>query len=336
MTPHALSQLETKSLFVDVGGASDSGFRAIAVGFLDNLSSHPRGHGDLINQALNRYFLYFPEHRDAKPGLVTAFERLDSLTQRLSMGELVQTLAYTLRQIAVDSMCSQPERYRGAFQGRFSGMTPGVMRESKTWLHDLSIEALADALAMPIVLYLGRETTLRARLRYHHQEPNRYLPVVLQRVDSHIFPRVRMSGRFALLKNHPVREFHRVTSFTPEPSLLEIQAVISADNTRLKTRFLDIRERLSVMVDLKELNRDDLLKMYVKGLSSLKGCVASLEHGSADFFDALFVDAQHASEVANRQVDIYIQALARAITLEQMDEDDIFSHLEESHVSKQA
>ena len=339
--PTAVDTYGLKSSFVDVGGNGDCGFRAVAAGLIDHFLRHPRMNTELLNKILASHFSYFPAHRTTLPGLVTAAERMQQLIKDVRMGELVQAAAYTLRQIAVTEMSTHPELYRGAFVERNEGTTPLDMRMATTWIDESSIAALANALSISIeVQVVERGKTLPMRLRYNDLGAGTP-PVVMQLQNGHYTPRVSLVERFTSVNSYCGRTLQPVNTIADDPDLPEIYAAIAREDKRLVVAFDNAYDRLAVMVAAGELNKDDLLAMYVKGMVAsdyLSGRIAHvcIEHGNQHFFDAI-IRAQRGVQQESRPagdndrfiVDELVHALARAITIGQMSADNIFLPIDE-------
>jgi hypothetical protein len=330
-----------KSVFVNVGGNGDCGFRSVAAGLIDNFLNHPRANADLLAKVLNEHLNFFPEHKPTLPGLVTASERLKHMIRHVGMGEFLQSLAYTLRQMAVTEMCKHPELYRGAFVDNNEGTKPADMRKANTWINESSIAALSNVLALPIeVQVVTRQKTLPMCLHYNASETGNS-PVVMQLQGGHYIPRVTSTELFKPVSSQPVRVIAPATETLAEDrSLAEIHAAIAIEDKRLVDAFEDAHHRLSTMVVAGELSKNDLLKMYVKGMATsdyLAGRVAyvGVEHGNQDFFDAIISTQRGVAQEDLPTGDQHIMAelvhaLARAITIGQMNADDIFAHMEDS------
>ena len=341
-------RLHKKPVFVDVGGNGDCGFRAVAACLIDGFLQRPRAYGELFSKVLASHFNYFPAHRTTLPGLVTPIDRVQQIIKQVRMGDLLQYLAYTLRQIAVTEMCAHPELYRGAFVERNEGTAPETMRKPTSWIDESSIAALAKGLGFPIEVQVAeRGKILPMRLRYNDVGVGKP-KVVMKLQDGHYTPRVSSVERFNTVRSQPVRELHPVTnSLTPDPSLVDIHAAIAAADERLVLAFEQAYDRLAVMVAVGELNKDDLLAMYVKNMTNsdyLAGRVACInaEHGTQHFFDAIIrvqrglqKGALPADDNDQYIIDELIHALARAISIGQMSAENVFSQIDNTDKVKQ-
>ena len=322
-----------KSVFLDVGGNGDCGFRAIAAGIIDNFleqSSHLRG--DLLKKVLDAHFNYFPQQKTLMPGLVKPADRMAQLIRTTRMGELVQSLAYTLRQMAVDELCANPENYRGAFVTQHENTSPETMRQPTIWIDESSIAALSNALDLPVNVVLGDHyQTLRKRLRYNEAAANP--PVEIRLQGEHYIPRLVHSDRFSLVKTQTDKVLQpHVSAGVDDPSLSDILAKIAAEDKRLVLSFEATCNRLNFMVANGELSQDDLLSIYIGGMDhsdylSNRAKHASVEHGNQDFFN-LIINAQKGNgqftgSNVPKMTDELIHAISRAISIGHMSDEVI-------------
>ena len=340
----APATLDKKPVFVDVGGNGDCGFRAVAAGIIDHFLMHPRlMNNDFLKKILDLHFGYFPEHRTTMPGLVTAAERMLQLTKQLRMNTLIQTLSYSLRQMAVNELCAHPDVYRGAFIHQNEHTTPEQMRKASTWIDESSIAALANALAMPIEVHVvERVKTLPMRLVYNATAKGAP-PVVIQLQSGHYVPRVTLGERFTSVLSQPVRGLLPVMDHVKQDQgMADIFAIIALEDERLLKTFETTYKKLSTMVAAHEFGKNDLLDAYVTGISCsdyLEGrttCV-SIEQGSQHFFDTIsrakagFANATNPADDHEKAItNELIHALARAVSIGQMSEDHIFGRIEQS------
>ncbi|ETO94472.1 hypothetical protein [Legionella oakridgensis] len=327
-----------RSAFVNMGGTGDCGFRSVAAGFIDNFLSGQRIKANVIAKVLKQHVAYFPEH-GSNMILATPTEELRELTRRVSMAELIQKLSYTLRQMAVNELCVNPARYRGAFVGSHENTSPDSMRKPSTWMDESAIAALANALDFPIevrVVEKGKELPMRLQYNAGAANPG----IVMQLQNDHYIPRVVHQEEFAAVRHKPAPVV-RTNAVQHDPNLSEILAVIATEDKRLQEEFESLRHRLTAMVAAGELSKADLLKLYVKGMATsdyLQGRVqyVGTEHGTQHFFEAI-TQAQKEPEalvLTKEQYDEHIiaeliHALARAISIGDMPAERVFAQIDE-------
>lgn len=330
----AASKSLKEPVFVNVGGNGDCGFRSVAAGFLDYFLANPRMSSDLLNKVLTAHFKYFPAHRTMLPGLITPTERMQQLIKDVRMSELIPALAYTFRQLAVTEMCAHPELYRGAFVDRNEGTAPAEMRKATTWIDEVSILALANVLKMPIQVHVVEHAKpLPLCLAYNAdaKEP----PVVIKLEGNHYIPRVKAAERFTGTATQSPRTNEAVVH--ADPDLDTIRAAIKAADQQMITVFEETHHRLATMVLAGELSKSDLLAMYVNGMANsdyLRGRIAcvGIEHGNQDFFNAIMStkpgksrDVLPTTKHDDRIVAELIHAIARAVSIGQMNEEAVFA-----------
>lgn len=334
--------------FIDVGGHGDCGFRAIAAALVDQLltknnfpvNARPRGIEDLFKRILARHFKLFPMKHAS--GLKTVTERVRDLVDSparmvdspAKMAEFIDKLAYTLRQIAVDEMVTYPENYRGAFVDDTEGTSPAEMRQPSTWIDETAIAALANALHIPVTVKIVEPNKEIPAMKYHGQAESQGVgEVVMQLQGQHYIPRVSQPERFQLVANQPVPPIEpNPEQGKPDPEMPAILARIEAEDNRLLAEFDYYKSLLSNMVQYGNLNKDQLISMYVKGLGSsdyLRGRIrqVGLEYGNEHFFAEITARAQNRpaiiglSREANESqvMKELIHAIARAVSIGQLD-----------------
>lgn len=334
--------------FVDVGGRGDCGFRAIAAALIDKLltknnypiHSRPRAVEDLFKMLLARHFKLFPMKHAS--GLKTVTERVRDLVDSparmvdspAKMAEFIDKLAYTLRQIAVDEMVAHPEDYRGAFVDNAEGTTPAEMRQQSTWIDETAIAALANALHVPITVKIVEPNKEIPAMKYHGKEASQGVgEVVIQLQAQHYIPRVSQPERFQLVANQPVPSLEpNHEQSKPDPEMPAILARIEAEDKRLLAEFDYYKSLLTNMVQYGNLNREQLISMYVKGMGSsdyLRGRIrqVGLEYGNEHFFAEIIAKSQSKPAIITLGqgshetlvIQELVHAIARAVSIGQLD-----------------
>ena len=308
--------------FVDVGGTGDCGFRAIAAGLIELYSTPAltKGRDALLQLLLTRFDVLFPTHAH-QTSVLTPTQRLQQLKKRVPYHQLIVEMAYTLRQIAVDELCTNPDEYPGAFLGEDEGTSPAMMRKMTTWIDESSLSALSNALHLPItVQVVDGSKSLPYQFQYNVDSS---CPSVLIKLEKgHYVPYLR--GPSPQTRPTPVQSIMpSKDDLAFDRKLPDILAMIAEDQKRMKDKFESIREKLEAQVLLGSkqggLNKDDLLSIYVNGKQTsdyLQGRarLAGIESGNPRGHSC------HDEYVVNELV----HAIARAISIGHMSPDVIY------------
>ncbi len=344
LTPKTKQDL--RAIFVDVGGQGDCGFRALAAAIIDKALSDKLRSRELTKSLLQQHFNYFPEQQPLGH-LLTSTDQIELMSKTpFSMAKLIQTMAYTLRQIAVDEIVAHPEIYRGAFFDKNETMptTPSAMRLETTWIDETAIAAIANALNLPVqvkVVNKGKELPLQ--LQYGKTDTAGSLrgkPVIIQLQDNHYIPQVSQPERFEKVRTISVDPLQPASIGNNDPEMEQILATIKAEDQRLLDEFEDTRTRLLAAVTAGEITQNGLLDIYVHGMQKsdyLQGRVkyVGIEHGNQHFFDAIegkqhgrtivTMPNEHHEEQMTREL---IHAIARAVSIGQLPSEKVFAQLE--------
>lgn len=325
------------------GQESNAGFLAVAVSMIDHFLDNPRAHIDIFKKILEKHYGYFHEHRP-KQSMLTTAERVKLLHSQLRINELVSALAYTLRQIAIDEVVSNPVRYQYLFADRPQILSSEMMRSVDTALNDVSLAALA--------------TRLHLAINIHHSDPRHTLPLTQHFAALYQCPLsnpqlelYKINGGFSAKLNNPshfmsVKSYHlnlekiiHLTQAT-DPSAQSMQSVIrEAEHKRLH-EYEEIISRLSMMVKTGELNKTQLLNLYIRHASSSKSdptqtAIIGAEYGGQHHFDYLKKTQKQASNntIKQENMDTYvtrtiIEGIAAAVVLGQMNAKQLYDDLE--------
>lgn len=337
-----ISQVSKMPRPVSVGGDADSGFRAMAVAFIDYVSTYPRVKGDLIQRLLSRHFEYFPHHKPSFHGLITPQERMQQLMKKVRMSTLASSLAYTLRQITVDELCAHPLRYRSAFIKHDHKTSPEAMRDPSTWMDENAMAALAEALSVSLdIQVVHGQSSLPVRLRYNEHTDHPKLRLQLQ--DRQYYPFVRCAERFSDVKSSAVLSHESQSRLTNNKSdeFNTIFKEIEQDEQRLLSVFKSTCNRLKTMVAAGELDKTGLIDLYLKAMSSndyLQGRVkyVGTEYGNQHFFmsvsDSKQDDAPIVLEAKSHDEQVMnelIEGISRAISIEHISAENVFAQIDQ-------
>ncbi len=134
--------------FINVGNEQ---FHAAAVALIDSLYSAQRGNDAVLKKILERFYHYFPRYVASQPFL-TLPERMGILLNNTRKTELVECMAYVLRQLTVDEIYIHPLKYREVFNGLSAETPKNYLRDPKVKLPPSALNALAHALGITVTL----------------------------------------------------------------------------------------------------------------------------------------------------------------------------------------
>jgi hypothetical protein len=346
-----------RPVLVNVGGAGDCGFRAIAAGIVNKVLVENQNSPEL-RALLQRHYQYFPQHRipvrlpTGPEGVryildprATAFNNHSLQLNNRAMAELIQTLAYTIRQMAVDEMVAHPEKYRGAFIGPENESMPTsveAMRLAGTWIDETAIAAAAVATQFPIdvrVVAPGKEVPLC--LHYGVQN-SRQTPITIQLQNQHYIAQVNDPARFEKITSVAANTVYPQKIKQTDPELKEVLTKIAKEDERLLKTFEDVKGRLTAAVAAGEVSREQLLTIYISGLNQsdyLQGYVG-IEHGNQKFFADLKANTSDL-DIIRMQYDSQedqitqqlVHAIARAVSINHLDPAEVFDKIEQDQES---
>lgn len=337
---------------VNVGGNGDCGFRAVAAGFIDNFLMHSHFSVELLSKVLYPHFVYYPQHRPQMTGLMTVNDFMKGMLANVSMPELIQTMAFTLRQLAVDEMSAHPANYPGAFVQNNEKTSPEFMRKSVTWIDESSIAALAYALSMPIevrVVERGKELPLPPLNYPSNVKLSAINPkIVIELESAHYRPRLLDASPF---KSDIYGTFPEIKPIindqVADTDLSQILVIIAAQEKRVITEFEALRDNLNCLVSDGTLTKNNLIDIYIKGMVTsdyLQGRVRHVDEelGNPYFSNALSnarsVDQVVHSPLRTHDEEICVElvrAIARAISIGHMNADDVYAQIDRQDTSKQ-
>lgn len=337
-----------KRVLIDVGANGDCGFRAVAAGLIDHCFSHSHLHRARLNKILSRHFTYFPQHRPNDIGLATSNEVMQKVLKHVSLPQLIQALAFTLRQMAVEQMEKYPQEYPGAFVQQNEHTSPDEMRKMGTWIDENSIKALSDALEkMPIsVRIIKNENELSMPPKQYNvdsQLSDNKSVVEIQLKNQHYQPSVLHPDFFEVANGygHDDTLQPMLTDAVSDCDMPRIMAIIQQEEARIVNDFDTIFNRLTAMVGAGELSKQDLLDIYIKGMRSsdyLSNRSEKMESANDYFPRAIEAARQSTHAPFSQDQEEYIigelvHTLSRAISVGQMSADDVFTQIEAQQVS---
>ena len=323
--PLFFSSISTgKRSAVNLGGNGDSGFRSVAAGLIDNFLTHLQLNKIVLNQIVNRHFTYFPAQCSEIAGLKTSSDILKTLLRTLGLPELIQTLAYTLRQIAVDELVKNPQRYLHVFvQKNGAILLPEVMRDPGVKIGGSALDALAKALDVAIEvreIIPGKEL-LAPPLRFNDAAENRVTnPIVTIELEQiHYKPRLVEHAYFTsnAYDSYPfIKPFQQNASKTTLTHG-EILEAIKKENKRFSADFEASRSCLMAKVSVDGLKKDTLMNLYIENRSMIDWRTRKKNLPGLNYGDEV-ISHSHRRTHDEEVVASLVCALSRSISLGQL------------------
>lgn len=334
---------------VDLGGNGDCGFRAIAAGIVDKLLQWPvkQEAPAYLETLLQAHARYFPEQCNSIKRL-PPLAQIQWLIKNTPMPVYIQSLAYTLRQLAVNELFAHPAHYRGAFVNQHEKTAPEKMRQAQTWIDESAIAALSNALQLPLeVRVTGPRQPLYMRLQYNTPSISNGSilkePVVIELNQGHYRAYVSDENVFSLAARHPMppKASPLVSPKESDPPLAELLAQIAAEDERMTRHFNHLHQQLTHMNRDDQLPKSLLVSIYCQSMKNsdyLQGRVAAVgyEYGHDYFHQAILASQKMKLTPASLEathehalVSELIHAIARAVAIGQLQEHDVFNAIDD-------
>ncbi|CEG59049.1 hypothetical protein [Legionella fallonii] len=317
--------------FIHVGGEP---FHAAAVAFIDALKKAPRVNETTLKVVLDRFFAHYPKLKSQQPYLTLA-ERMDILINGPRKSEIVECMAFVLRQLAVDEIYAKPLEYKEVFDGLDSSTPKSYLRDPATPMPVSALRALPQVLGITFVLsHVEHGKELRSREIYANSSVDTFkLELVLQVQGEQCFPRVKNKTDFAYVGKLAINPPQPVENDSEKNSTIaEILSLINQDNKRLLHSYLQSRQNLLATIDEHKLSNSDIIQVYMEFLPG----TYSPHNDSSQFF-AKLVDAVTTPAAveklgsSSKQInDGLVSSLAGWISMNKIDEEQLFERMEES------
>lgn len=323
-SPKSLHTFEKKAGLANGDSNNNDVFHALATGIIELFCRHPllKLWEGLLDKLVTRFeALFSGRSHENLPN--TSASRMQQIMKRVPMQQFISELAFTLRQIAVDELCINPEIYPSAFIGVSKDTSPEIMRRTDTSLDASSIAALSNSLGLPITVNVVERGKILPKQLYYNVDKLSTRPCVLIKLESRHFTPMQPPKTMPAHKDDLA--FNR--------SMPEILGIIADDQLRIKHKYDSVRQHLEafVLLDPEEgvLNKADLIAIYVKWINSteyLSGqkCYAGTEYGYQHFFEAINDDDKMLPNHNGYITQELINAIARAITIGHMHPDVIY------------
>lgn len=314
-TQKSSEPFDKKTRFDNGGSDNDDSFHAIALGLIEMFSKHSllKLREGLLDKLITRHEALFPAHIH-EALLDTSASRMQQLIKSIPRSQLVADLAYTLRQIAVDELCTNPTLYPTAFINKNESTSPAQMRRSGTWIDGCCIAALSNRLGLPIIVNVTEPGKILPSQIHYNVDKSNLIPGVSIKLNAQSFIPCHLLSPGPEVNDHLA--FNRSTS--------EIRRMIVDEQLRIKHRYESVRSHLEA------LNKNELLAIYVSWMNSPddsneKKHYAGTEYGYQHFFEAITGDEKTLPTDHDGYVRYEIMnAIARAISVGDMNLDVIY------------
>lgn len=328
---------ETVYRYIPVGHKQ---FQAVAVALMDNFKNVARVNEAGLKKILERFFVHFPKFVSLQPYL-TASERMQMLISSSRKSEIVDCIAYTLRQLAIDEIYANPASYYDVIEAFDPSTAQDKLRLPSTALHVSAFRALTQSLGITIILSLtqpGKE--LRQRICYQNDAVSApKFEVTIKLHGKKYFSRVHKDnqadftyvGHLASSTAKPVE-----LPSDPQDTLESLYQVIAADHSILRELFEQHYNRLIGMVEKGELTKGQLLSLY----GAFIPVNNTLTSSEADFFNQLISEGNtsqgidHEMSLEQHLQHGMVSKLSGWMSTNQVDPDKLFDRLDEKTAFK--
>lgn len=314
--------------FINIGKEQ---FHALAVALIDSLQTTPRGNDATLKKILERFYQYFPKYVNNQPYL-TLPERMKIVLDSNRKSELVDCMAYVLRQLVVDELYAHPLKYREAFSGLHAETSKNYLRNPGINLPASTLDALAQVLGVTIILSFkepGKELRKREVYVGDEQSVLTKLSLLIQVQGDQYFPAVRHKADFTYVGHLAISAPKPVEDTPMQPdTLADILSLIAADNKELLHAYEQWRKTILSMVVAGELTCKQLMDLYITFLPVSPN--NTLSSSLLELSERKTVIAGVPVEKEQHIIELLASSLAAWISTKQIDPDSIFDQLEKN------
>lgn len=314
--------------FIPVGNES---FHALAVALIDALKHGSRLNDESSKKIVESFSIYYPKLL-SNCAYLTSAERLNMLiNNHARKSEIVDSMAYIIRQLAVDILLANPIRYQDVFEG-FNAQTPqSHLREPSTSLSIGALIALTESLSITLNLSQvahGKEVRL---LETYENEQQKFpkIALTLQVQADTCFPKVKDKREYAYLGHLPVKTVPGVSSTLQSDTLAPLLKHIAMENKQVLTVYEQTRKTLLSMVSANELSKQQLLAGYVSLLPAKNRVYTEAFFSKLQQANSLPALTLSFEEAAGKKTGLLINCLARWASTNQINANQLFDSIEQ-------
>ena len=327
-------------------GTNNGVFLAIAVALVDNLTAMNMPADEaLFKILLGKYFSSLSTMDLSKlpyRQMQSTSSVLAHMINSYGMLYVLQSLAFILKQIAVDEICQNSAYYCATFCQDSTQLTPTCRRAKDISLnHTSAIPAIANKLDLTIEINMVEpEKELPMRICYNKRNTEHASSIKLLKDKQHYFALVRQPMKFVNLQDPSEL---KLIADNHDPKLSAMLIKINKKNKILAISFENLVEQLTNLVSTNKIERDTLVNIYtdvysVKNYGNLSKSINSFglnECGSQSFFNNVmqpklrFQALNEPSSYSTHLIKHLIFAIARAICLGQLNEEEVMSKIKQ-------
>lgn len=259
------------STFIRVGGEQ---FHAVAVALIDccfaltdGFKHSLRANEITLKKILERFFSYYPKFASNQPYL-TVSDRMGILLNNSRKSEIVDCLAYVLRQLTIDEIYASCKDYPEVFAPLNAQTPQSYLRRPNTHLPRSALNALAQTLGLTISVLLtepGKE--LPKHETYQSTTfPSSRFNLVLQVQGEQYFPAVQNEKYFSYVGQLAITATKPAELDSPNDTVARMMDQIDEVNKERLATFEQHRRTLGTMIDAGELTHKQLMDLFIKFL----------------------------------------------------------------------
>lgn len=316
-----------ESSSMDIPAPVNSKFYSIAAAMLDRAMNALHLNHEVWSRILQRHFLYFPQHKINEIEFSPKFDPIKHLMNQFSLSELIETLAYTLRQLALDEMMKHPTLHYEAIFSRIHHQSQlEALRDAKTPLDKCIFYALAKVIHLDIMVQVsvtGQELPTPPYIYPHDLNDAHHSLIILEQEEGHYKPRLKNPSLLPDISEQSLSILKPNASNVMELyGINDIQRILEQERKNRLFEFEHVHTCLLAMWEAKEITKTDLLNVFVQ-LKPSSTC-------SSDFQPSTH---SHLRSHAEEMIYHWIQAIAIAVSYHEYNQDDLFEQLEKKAYS---
>jgi hypothetical protein len=321
-----IKQMGENNTVINAGGGQ---FQATAVALIDYLQSNSQVNDATLKKILGRFYQYFPQYVNNEH-LTTPKERMARLLNNSRKSELVECMAYVLRQLAVDELYADHLNlnYRKIFANVTAETSKGHLRDPKVALHKSALIALEQTLGLPIILSFKEPGKELRKLEKRTEYGQSALVLQIQEEDKY-YPTVKRKADFTYVGQLAVSAKPEVIPAEQEGTMADMLAAIQSDNQELLHAYEQQRHTILSMVKAGEITHQQLRDHYIALFPLLPhkaSYIMRLEHAIHPIIAGVSLDSEQ------RTVDL-ANTLASWIAANVIKEDQLFDRIENTQLS---